>query len=268
MVPGIDFAGTVVNSSDDRYKAGDKVVATGWGMSESHWGGYAERMRVPSRFLSPLPQGMSSRDAMIMGTAGFTAMLCVLALEKAGVSPDDGEIIVTGAAGGVGSVAVMLLAQAGYTVAASTGRPAEADYLKALGASEIVDRNTLSEKGRPMAKERWAGAVDTVGSHTLANVLAATKYGGTVTACGLAQSPDLPATVMPFILRNVNLQGIDSVMAPQAARDAAWAALADRIDFSALGEVASEVGLEAMLEIGPKILAGQVRGRTVVNVNA
>lgn len=268
MVPGIDFAGSVTASKNAAFKVGDKVVATGWGMGESHWGGYTQRMRVPARFLSPLPTGISTRDAMIMGTAGFTAMLCVQALARNAVKPEDGEIIVTGAAGGVGSVAVLLLAQRGYQVVASTGRPGEADYLKALGASDILDRNTLSEKGRPMAKERWAGAVDTVGSHTLANVIAATKYGGTVTACGLAQGADLPATVMPFILRGVSLMGIDSVMAPQPARDAAWSAMAEAIDFSTLDSVCQEIGLADLLDIGPRILAGQVRGRTIVNVNA
>ncbi len=218
MVPGIDFAGVVEESSNPEFKPGDKVLLNGWGVGEVHWGGLAEKARVKGDWLISLPDAFTPKQAMAIGTAGYTAMLCVLALEKNGVTPDKGEIIVTGAGGGVGSVAIAILAKLGYTVTASTGRPSEADYLNALGAASIIDRQELSEKGRPLGKERWAGGVDAVGSHTLANVCATTKYGGTVAACGLAQGFDLPATVMPFILRGVTLAGIDSVYRPKADR--------------------------------------------------
>ena len=230
MVPGIDGAGTVEESHSAQWKVGDKIILNGWGVGESHWGCLAQKARLKGEWLAPLPSGFTTKQAASIGTAGYTAMLCVLGLEKHGVTPDQGPILVTGAAGGVGSVAIALLAKRGYSVVASTGRMAEADYLKSLGASEVIDRATLSSPGKPMTKERWAGAVDTVGSHTLANVCAATKYLGVVTACGLAQGMDFPSSVAPFILRGVTLVGIDSVMAPKAARLEAWVRLASDLD--------------------------------------
>ncbi len=230
MIPGIDFVGTVADSSHEGIAAGDAVVLNGWGVGETHLGGFAERARVPGEWLVPLPEAFTPAQSMAIGTAGYTAALCVLALERNGVTPDDGPVLVTGASGGVGSVAVALLAAAGFEVLASTGKADEAGYLKDLGASEVVDRAKLSEPGRPMGKERWGGAVDSVGSHTLANVLAGTRYGGTVAACGLAQGMDLPGSVAPFILRGVTLAGVDSVMAPMAARLDAWARLARDLD--------------------------------------
>lgn len=268
MVPGIDFAGTVEESSSPRFKPGDKVLLNGWGVGEVHCGGLAQRARVKADWLIALPDAFSTQQAMGLGTAGYTAMLCVQALEQQGVTPDQGDIIVTGAAGGVGSVAIYLLSQRGYRVVASTGRPDDADYLKDLGAAEIIDRSELGEKGRPLAKERWAGAVDAVGSHTLANICASTRYGGVVTACGLAQGFDLPATVMPFILRGVSLIGIDSVYCPQAKRQAAWDALAKEWDADKLNNVTRVIGLGEAIEQAQQLLDGKVRGRVIVDVNA
>ncbi|MBE7635562.1 acryloyl-CoA reductase [Sneathiella sp. P13V-1] len=268
MTPGIDVAGTVETSTHPDYKAGDKVILNGWGVGEVHPGGLAEKIRLNGDWLVPMPEKFSSKQAMAIGTAGYTAMLCVMALERQGVTPDKGEILVTGAAGGVGSVAISILSKLGYTVVASTGRPEEADYLKKLGASDIIDRNELSEKGRPMGKERWAGAVDTVGSHTLANVCATTKYGGVVTACGLAQGMDFPATVAPFILRGVILNGIDSVYCPKETRLEAWRRLAEDLDTSNIDLMTTEVPLSEAIPTAEKILEGKVRGRVVVNVNA
>lgn len=268
MVPGIDFAGTVEESSSSDYAVGDKVVLNGWGVGEGHWGGMAPKARVKSEWLTPLPSSFSTKQAMAIGTAGYTAMLCILGLEQNGVTPDQGDILVTGAAGGVGSVAIAVLAKLGYNVIASTGRADEADYLKGLGASEIIDRAELSEKGRPLAKERWAGAVDAVGSFTLANVCAATKYGGTVAACGLAQGMDFPSTVMPFILRGVTLAGIDSVMCPSPKRLEAWKRLEADLDTSKLESITQEITLGEVIEAAAKQLEGKVRGRVVVDVNA
>jgi acrylyl-CoA reductase (NADPH) len=267
MVPGIDFAGTVESSTHVGWKAGDKVILNGWGVGETHWGGLAQKARVNGDWLVPLPAAFTAQQAMSIGTAGYTAMLCVLALEKHGVTPDKGEIIVTGANGGVGSIAIALLATLGYTVVASTGRLNEAEHLKALGASEVIDRSTLAAAGKPPARERWAGAVDTVGSHTLANVCASTRYGGVVTACGLAQGMDFPGSVAPFILRGVTLAGIDSVMAPRATRLIAWERLARDLDPARLDTIAREITLGEALHTSADILAGTVRGRVVVNVN-
>ncbi len=268
MVPGIDLAGTVATSDDSRFKPGDRVFLNGWGVGETHWGGLAQRARVKADWLLPVPEALSTRDVMGLGTAGYTAMLCVQALEHHGVTPDSGEIIVTGAAGGVGSVAVFLLAKRGYTVVASTGRTADESYLRDLGAAEIIDRATLGNPGRPLAKERWAGAVDAVGSHTLANVCAATKYGGVVTACGLAQGMDFPASVAPFILRGVTLAGIDSVYCPMERRRAAWDALAAEWEPDRLQAVTREIALGETLYAAADLLEGKVRGRLVVDVNA
>ncbi|MHC4052948.1 acrylyl-CoA reductase (NADPH) [Bradyrhizobium sp. 25ACV] len=266
MIAGIDFAGTVEQSSHPQWKAGDKVVCTGWGMGETHLGAYAEKARVKGDWLVALPQGLSARDAMAIGTAGFTAMLSVLALEKHGLSPKSGPVVVTGAAGGVGSVAIAVLSKLGYHVIASTGRASEADYLKHLGAAEIIDRNELSAPAKPIAKERWAGGVDSVGSTTLANLLSMTKYGGAIAACGLAAGLDLPSSVAPFILRGVCLLGIDSVMCPIEPRKAAWQRLASDLDRTKLTEITHEIPLDEVPEWGAKILAGQVRGRTVVKI--
>ncbi|MDA9476692.1 NADPH:quinone dehydrogenase [Bradyrhizobium sp. CCBAU 65884] len=266
MIAGIDFAGTVEQSSHPQWKAGDKVVCTGWGMGETHLGAYAEKARVRGDWLVALPQGLSARDAMAIGTAGFTAMLSVLALEKHGLSPKSGPVVVTGAAGGVGSVAIAVLSKLGYHVIASTGRASEADYLKQLGAAEIIDRNELSAPAKPIAKERWAGGVDSVGSTTLANLLSMTKYGGAIAACGLAAGLDLPSSVAPFILRGVCLLGIDSVMCPIEPRKAAWQRLASDLDRTKLTEITHEIPLDEVPEWGAKILAGQVRGRIVVKI--
>lgn len=266
MIAGIDFAGTVEASSHPQWKAGDKVVCTGWGMGETHLGAYAEKARVKGDWLVALPQGLSARDAMAIGTAGFTAMLSVLALEKHGVSPKSGPVVVTGAAGGVGSVATAVLSKLGYHVIASTGRASEADYLKGLGAAEVIDRNELSAPAKPLARERWAGGVDSVGSTTLANLLSMTKYGGAIAACGLAAGMDLPSSVAPFILRGVCLLGIDSVMCPIDPRKAAWQRLASDLDRSKLSEITTEIPLAEVPEWGAKILAGQVRGRIVVKI--
>jgi acrylyl-CoA reductase (NADPH) len=267
LVPGIDFAGTVIESSNAAWKIGDKVILNGWGVGETHCGGLAQKARVKGEWLVPLPATFSARQAMAIGTAGYTAMLCVLALEKHGIKPEDGEILVTGANGGVGSVAIALLAQLGYKVVASTGRPAEAEHLKALGASEVIDRAELSAPGKPIGKERWAGVVDTVGSHTLANACATTKYRGAVAACGLAGGMDFPATVAPFILRGVTLYGIDSVMAPLAVRLEAWERLGRDLDMTKLDAIAREISLEEALIVAGELLAGKVRGRVVVDVN-
>lgn len=267
LVPGIDLAGIVESSSDPRFAAGDRVVVNSWGLSQTHHGGYAERARVPGDWVVKLPDAISTRHAMAIGTAGYTAMLSVLALEHGGVSPDKGDILVTGAAGGVGSVAVALLSRLGYRVVASTGRTQEQAYLTALGASEIIDRATLSAPARgPIGAERWAGAIDSVGSHTLANVLAQTKYRGVVAACGLAQGMDLPTTVLPFILRNITLAGIDSVNAPNAVRVEAYARLARDLDLDKLESAVSEVGLAETPQIARAVLRGEIRGRTLVNV--
>jgi acrylyl-CoA reductase (NADPH) len=266
MIAGIDFAGTVEQSSHPQWKAGDKVVCTGWGMGETHLGAYAEKARVKGDWLVALPQGLSARDAMAIGTAGFTAMLSVLALEKHGISPKSGPVVVTGAAGGVGSVATAVLSRLGYHVIASTGRMSEADYLKELGAAEVIDRSELSAPAKPLAKERWAGGVDSVGSTTLANLLSMTKYDGAVAACGLAAGMDLPTSVAPFILRGVCLLGIDSVMCPIEPRKAAWQRLASDLDRTKLTEITKEIPLDQVIEWGPKILAGQVRGRIVVKI--
>ncbi|MEZ5701502.1 MAG: MDR family oxidoreductase [Burkholderiaceae bacterium] len=272
MVPGIDFAGTVTASAHPRWKTGDQVVLNGFGVGEGHWGGLSQVAKVKGDWLVPLPEGLSPREAMALGTAGYTAMLCVQALQRhwsdVGVSPGEGEVLVTGAGGGVGGVAIALLAGLGHKVVASTGRMAESDYLKALGAAEVIDRQALSAAGKPLQKERWIGVVDSVGSHTLANACASTKYGGAVAACGLAQGMDFPATVAPFILRGVTLYGIDSVMAPLARREAAWQQLARDLDRSKLQTITKEIGLGDALQAGPAILSGQIRGRLVVNVNA
>ncbi|UVO27347.1 MDR family oxidoreductase [Bradyrhizobium arachidis] len=266
MIAGIDFAGTVEQSSHPQWKAGDKVVCTGWGMGETHLGAYAEKARVKGDWLVALPQGLSGRDAMAIGTAGFTAMLSVLALEKHGLSPKSGPVVVTGAAGGVGSVATAVLSKLGYHVIASTGRASEAGYLKDIGAAEVIDRNELSGAAKPLAKERWAGGVDSVGSTTLANLLSMAKYGGAIAACGLAAGMDLPTSVAPFILRGVCLLGIDSVMCPIEPRKAAWQRLATDLDRSKLSEITKEISLDQVAEYGPKILAGEVRGRIVVKI--
>lgn len=266
MVPGIDLTGTVSASSNPEFPIGSRVLLNGWGVGEGHWGGLATRARVNSDWLIPLPQGMDGKTAMAIGTAGYTAMLCVMALERQGVTPGRGEILVTGAAGGVGSVAIALLAKRGYRVVALTGREAERDYLLGLGATEILPREQLSSPGRPLARERWAGVVDVAGSHVLANACAGTQYGGVVTACGLAAGMDLPATVMPFILRGVTLVGIDSVMAPRARRLEAWRRLNDELDTDKLGEIAREISLSEVVETSKQILAGQLRGRVIVAV--
>jgi acrylyl-CoA reductase (NADPH) len=268
MVPGIDLAGVVEESDHPRWKAGDKVVLNGWGVGEGHWGGLAQYARLKGDWLVALPDAFDSRQAMIIGTAGYTASLCVDALVDHGVAPEAGEILVTGASGGVGSIAIALLKRAGYTVVASTGKLDESDYLKGLGASEIIDRAELSEKGKPMQRERWAGVIDAVGSHTLANACAQTRYRGAVAACGLAQGMDFPASVAPFILRGVTLYGIDSVMAPLEPRERAWSRLASDIDAQTLEAVASDINLAEAASVAGDVLAGKVKGRLVVDVNA
>jgi acrylyl-CoA reductase (NADPH) len=268
LVPGIDFAGVVESSTYPGLVAGDRVLATGWGLSQTHHGGFAQRARASGDWLVKIPEVFSSRDAMAIGTAGFTAMLSVLALEHGGLTPERGDVLVTGANGGAGSVAIALLSGLGYRVIASTGRLDEAPYLRALGAADVIDRHTLSEPGAPIARERWAGAIDSVGSHTLANVLAQTRYRGVVAAFGLAQGADLPASVLPFILRNVTLAGIDSVNAPQPVRLQAWSRLASDLDLDKLARTTRVVGLAEVPEVARQVLAGKVRGRTVVDVNA
>jgi acrylyl-CoA reductase (NADPH) len=266
MVPGIDGAGTVVESTHPGWKPGDQVIHNGWGVGETRWGCLAGRARLNGAGLVKLPAAFTTRQAMAIGTAGYTAMLCVLALERQGVQAGDGEVLVTGATGGVGSVAVALLAKLGHKVVAATGKAGEADYLKRLGASAIIDRAELAAAGKPMQKERWAAVVDAVGSQTLANALAQTRYGGVIAACGLAQGGDLPTTVMPFILRGVTLAGVDSVMAPIGRRREAWSRLASDLDASLLESITSEIGLDTAVEAAQKLMAGQVRGRTVVRI--
>jgi acrylyl-CoA reductase (NADPH) len=265
---GIDFAGVVEASDDARYKAGDRVVLTGWGVGETHSGGLAQKARVKADWLVPLPVGLTTKQAMSIGTAGFTAMLCVLALERHGIKPESGDILVTGANGGVGSVAIAILAKLGYRVVASTGRLGEADHLKGLGAADVIGREELAAPGKPLAKERWAGVVDSVGSHTLANACAGTRYGGAVAACGLAQGMDFPGSVAPFILRGITLYGIESVMVPPPLRRNAWERLAHDLDLGKLAAFTREIGLADALQAGQDILAGRIRGRVVVNVNA
>ena len=268
MVPGIDLVGKVLQSDSDRFSEGDLVVLNGFGVGENHWGGLAEKARLKSDWLIPLPKGIDAKHSMAVGTAGYTAMLSVLALEKQGVTPDSGEVLVTGANGGVGSFAIRLLNRLGYHVVASTGRMEESDYLKSLGASDIIDRNTLSEPGKPLQKERWAAVVDCVGSHTLANACASTKYGGVVTACGLAQGMDFPASVAPFILRGIKLIGIDSVMRPIADRLEAWQRLSELLQPEDFDSISEEIGLEDVVETAYKLLDGKVRGRVLVNIKA
>lgn len=268
MVPGIDLAGVVSATTNADYKVGDRVVLNGWGVGEGHWGGLSQKARLNANMLIPLPREFTSRQAMAIGTAGYTAALCVDALINHGVTPDQGEVLVTGATGGVGSFAVTLLAKAGFKVVAATGKASEEAYLKELGASSIIMRSELSEKGKPLQRERWAGVVDSVGSHTLVNACAQTKYRGAVAACGLAQGADFPATVMPFILRGVALLGVDSVMAPKAPRLSAWKRLANDLDPSKLDLIANEVSLQQAIDTAGKILQGEIRGRVVVNVNS
>jgi acrylyl-CoA reductase (NADPH) len=266
MIPGVDLAGTVEASTHPEFKPGDAVVLNGWGLGETHLGAYAQKARVRGEWLIPLPEGLTPHQAMAIGTAGYTAMLSLMALERHGLRPDRGPAIVTGAVGGVGSVAVALLAGAGWHVVASTGRPEEADYLKGLGAAEILDRSELSGPVRPLAKERWAAGVDTVGSTILANVLSMTRYGGAIAACGLAAGMDLPATVAPFILRNVSLLGVDSVAAPKALRLEAWDRLARELDHHKLAAMTSTIPLDGVMEAGREIVAGRIKGRVVVEI--
>lgn len=266
MVPGIDLAGTVAESSDARFRRGDAVLLNGYGVGETHWGGLARQARVKADWLVPIPAGLDARQCMAIGTAGYTAMLCVMALQAHGLTPASGPVLVTGANGGVGSIAIALLSRLGFEVHASTGRLQEAGHLKQLGAAEVIDRATLGAPGKPLQKERWAGAVDSVGSHTLANVCASLKYGGTVAACGLAQGLDLPASVAPFILRGVTLAGIDSVQAPMARRLEAWQRLARELPAEVLEANTETIGLGDVIPLAPHLLAGQVRGRVVVDL--
>lgn len=267
MVAGIDLAGTVTSSRSSRFKAGDKVLVNGWGLGEQYWGGLAQKAAINSAFVQALPNNITAHHAMNVGTAGYTAMLCVMALESQNINPDKGEILVTGANGGVGTTAIAILSKLGYTVVASTGRLDQADALKALGAAEVIDRAQLSEPGRPLAKERWAGVVDSVGSHTLANACASTMSEGAVAACGLAQGMDFPSTVAPFILRGVKLLGINSVTQPLEVREKAWARIATDLPAESLATITKDVGLTEALTIAPDFLSGQVQGRVVVNVN-
>jgi acrylyl-CoA reductase (NADPH) len=266
MIAGIDLAGTVESSSHPGWKAGDKVIVNGWGLGETHLGAFAQRTRVKGDWLVRLPEKISAREAMAIGTAGYTAMLAVMALERAGIVPAGGPVIVTGAAGGVGSVAIAILAKLGYTVIASTGRPAEAAYLKGLGAAEIIERKELTGPPRALGKERWAAGIDAVGSTTLANVLSMMRYGGVVAACGLVGGIDLPTTVAPFILRGVSLIGIDSVMCPPALRQRAWQRLEADLDRSKIAAMTSEIGLADVIAAGARIISGEVRGRIVVKI--
>ena len=268
LIPGIDLSGTVQASSYAGIKAGDRVVANGWGLSQSHHGGYAQKARMSGDWLVKLPAALSNKDAMAIGTAGYTAMLSVLALEHGGITPDRGDVLVTGASGGVGSIAVALLSTLGYRVVASTGRLEETAYLRKLGAADVIDRRTISEPGKPLVSERWAGAVDSVGSYTLANVLASTQYRGVVASCGLAQGSDLPATLLPFILRNITLAGIDSVNAPRALRIEAWSRLARDLDLIKLTETKQMIGLADVPDVAGRILEAKIRGRVVVDVNS
>lgn len=267
MVAGIDGAGTVLESSNPRWRAGDKVVLNGYGVGETHWGCLAQRARLKGDWLVRLPESLTTKQAMAIGTAGYTAMLSVLALEASGVRPEPGEVLVTGASGGVGTIAIALLGKLGYRVVASTGKTGEADFLKALGAADVIDRAELSAPGKPLQKERWAAVVDAVGSHTLVNAIAQVRYGGVVTACGLAQGMDFPGSVAPFILRGVTLHGIDSVMAPMARREQAWARLAQDLEPDRLAAITQEIGLAEAIEAGQRIIAGGMRGRVVVDVN-
>jgi acrylyl-CoA reductase (NADPH) len=266
LVPGIDLAGRVLDSRDPAWKAGDRVVVNGWGLGETHWGGLAQKARLQAAWLLRLPAAFSTRHAMAVGTAGYTAALCVMALQRHGVKPGDGEVLVTGAAGGVGSVAVSLLAGLGYRVVASTGRPQESGYLKDLGAAAIIDRAELSSPGKPLQSERWAGVVDSVGSHTLANACAQTRWHGAIAACGLAQGPDFPATVMPFILRGITLYGINCVFIDNATREKAWALLAEHVAGPKLDAMMVEIGLSEVIAKSSELLDGKLRGRTVVDV--
>ncbi len=267
MVPGIDLAGTVVESQNHEFSTGDKVLLNGFGVGETHWGGLAQLARLNADWLIALPDGFSSQQAMAVGTAGYTAMLCIMALEEHGVTPDKGEILVTGATGGVGSVAIALLARLGYQITASSGRPqSEGDYLSSLGAHNIIERGELSEKGRPLQKERWAGAIDVAGSHTLANICASMKYSGVVAACGLAQGMDFPSTVMPFILRGVTLCGIDSVYVSKERRHQAWSRLARDLDMQKLQSMISVISLDQVIPTASDLLEGRIRGRIVVNM--
>lgn len=267
MIPGIDFSGIVRSSEDKKFSEGDRVVLNGYGLSENHFGGYSERARVNSNHLLKLPENISNKQAMAIGTAGYTAMLCVLAIEDYGIKPEDGTILVSGASGGVGSVAISLLSDLGYEVEASTGKIDESDYLKSLGAKSIIDRTELSEPSKPLGKERWAGAIDSVGSQTLVNILAQTSYGGGVAACGLAQGMDLPSTVMPFILRNVALLGVDSVMAPMNKRERAWERLSSDINIKKLEEMIVDTTIDQVEVFAEEILKGKIKGRVVVNIS-
>lgn len=267
MVPGIDLAGVVEASNHARYQVGDRVLLNGWGVGETHWGGLAQKARLKGDWLIPLPDQLSARQAMAIGTAGYTAMLSLIALERHGLSPESGEVLVTGANGGVGSFAIALLAKHGYSVTASTGRPAEADYLKHLGANTIIDRAELSSPGRPLVAERWAAVIDSVGSHTLANACASTRADGTVAACGLAQGMDFPATVAPFILRGISLLGINSVTRPYEERVTAWQRLSSELDLALLDEMTREIALSEAIDAANDLLDGKVRGRVVVDVN-
>jgi acrylyl-CoA reductase (NADPH) len=267
MVPGIDFAGEVIESSSSDFKAGDMVLLNGWGVGEGHWGGLSQMARVKAEWLIPLPKGFTAKQALAIGTAGYTAMLCVMALQSHGLKPSDGEVLVTGAAGGVGSFAVALLSKLGFTVVASTGRKSDANYLKQLGASEVIERSILSAPGKPLAKERWAAVVDSVGSHTLANACAQTKSDGAVAACGLAQGMDFPSSVAPFILRGITLYGINSVTVARAKRIAAYEQLSKLVDLKTLDEISHEIHLEESLKYAQELMAGNVRGRLIVDVN-
>ena len=267
MIPGIDFAGEVLESTSPDFKVGDMVLLNGWGVGEGHWGGLGQLARVKADWLIPLPRGLTAKQALAIGTAGYTAMLCVMALQSHGLRPSDGEVLVTGAAGGVGSFAIALLSKLGFTVVASTGRMSETEYLKQLGATEVIDRATLSAPGKPLAKERWAAVVDSVGSHTLANACAQTKSDGAVAACGLAQGMDFPSSVAPFILRGVTLYGINSVTVPRAKRIAAYEQLSKLIDLKTLDEISHEISLEDSLKYAKELMAGNVRGRLIVDVN-
>jgi len=267
MVPGIDFAGEVLESTSPEFKVGDAVLLNGWGVGEGHWGGLAQQARVKAEWLIPLPKGFSAKQALAIGTAGYTAMLCVMALQKHGVKPADGEVLVTGAAGGVGSFAIALMSKLGFTVVASSGRPQEADYLRSLGAAEVIDRSSLSEPGKPLARERWAAVVDSVGSHTLANACAATKSEGAVAACGLAQGMDFPGSVAPFILRGVTLYGINSVTVTKAKRIAAYEQLSALVDLTTLEAISHEISLGEAIEYADALMKGNVRGRVIVDVN-